>query len=253
MTTERDAHPRLTVLLRRAGEGDRDAANQAYEAVYGELCRNARRLMRSQPAFHTLDAEGLLHEAYLRLARAGAGDWANRGHFLAVMSRAMRQHLVDHAKGRGSLKRGGGRKPAEFDERYMTQMATVEADDIYESNVFRAKVYAAIRRTESESDFLQFQVYRMRIFDGIAGREVAEQLGVSEPTVSRYLQKVRDVLRQRLAEMMATYSFTREEESEAERAGLGGDDGMFDEALSEVFHQQSRLILEDEAAASQSF
>lgn len=161
--------------------------------------------------------------------------------------------LGDEIDRRMALKRGGGRKPTEFDERFMTRMATVEADDIYECNVFRAKVYAAIRRTESESDFLQFQVYRMRIFDGTAGKEVAEQLGVSEPTVSRYLQKVREVLRRRLSEMMATYSFTREEEAEAERAGLGGEDGLFDEALAEVYHQQSRLILEDETAASQSF
>lgn len=161
--------------------------------------------------------------------------------------------LGDEIDRRMALKRGGGRKPAEFDERFMSQMASVQADEVYQANVFRAKVYAAIRRTESESEFLHFQVYRMRVFDSAAGKDVAEQLGISEPTVSRYLQKVRDVLRQRLSEMMATYSFTREEETEAEKAGLGGEDGMFDEALAEIYHQQSRLILEDEAAASQSF
>ncbi|MHC5113071.1 MAG: RNA polymerase sigma factor [Planctomycetota bacterium] len=161
--------------------------------------------------------------------------------------------LGDEIDRRMALKRGGGRKPAEFDERYMGRAATVEADETYEQNVFRAKVYAAIRRTESEADFMQFQVYRMRVFDGVSGKDVAGQLGVSEPTVSRYLQRTRELLRQRLSEVVATYSFTAEEQSEPERAGLSRGDSGFDEALGEIYHQQSRLILEDEAAASEQY
>lgn len=157
--------------------------------------------------------------------------------------------LGDEIDRRMALKRGAGRKPAEFDERFMSNAAVAEADEVYEQNVFRAKVYAAIRQSESDADFLQFQVFRMRVFDGTTGKQVAEQLGVSEPTVSRYLQKIRELLRRRLAEVVATYSFTPEEEAEVERAGLTGDDSMFDEALAEIYHQQSRLVLEDEAAA----
>ena len=96
--------------------------------------------------------------------------------------------LGDEIDRRMALKRGAGKKPTEFDERYMGKLATIEADDIYQENVFRAKIYAAIRKTESEAEFIQFQVYRMRIFEGHSGKMVAEQLGVSEPTVSRYLQ-----------------------------------------------------------------
>jgi RNA polymerase sigma factor (sigma-70 family) len=163
--------------------------------------------------------------------------------------------LGDEMDRRQALKRGAGRKPAELDERFMSQAATVEADEIYQQNVFFAKVYAAIRKTESEADFMQFQVYRMRVFDGKPGKAVAENLGISEPTVSRHLQRVRDVLRKRLSETVALYSFTPEETSEVERAGLGagGADEMFDEALCEIYHRQSRLILEDEAAASRRF
>jgi len=161
--------------------------------------------------------------------------------------------LGDEIDRRMALKRGGGRKPAELDERYMGAAAEAEADEVYEQRVFRAKVYAAIRRVEGEADFLPFQVHRMRVFDGISGKNVAEQLGISEPTVSRYLQKIRELLRRRLAEVIATYSFTPEEVAEAERAGLGGNDAMFDEALAEIYHQQSRLVLDDEAAASQAF
>jgi RNA polymerase sigma factor (sigma-70 family) len=155
--------------------------------------------------------------------------------------------LGDEIDRRMALKRGAGRRPAEFDERFMGPSTSVEADDIYQQKVFFAKVYAAIRQTESEAEFIHFQVYRMRVFDGVAGKSVAEQLGVSEPTVSRYLQKVRALLRRRLAQTVATYSFTPEEEQEMDEAGLGSDDVMFDDALCEIYHQQSRLILEDEA------
>ena len=158
--------------------------------------------------------------------------------------------LGDEMDRRMALKRGGGRKPTEFDERVMAQAAALEADEIYERGVFGAKVYAAIRRTEKEADFLQFQVYRMRVFDGLAGKVVAEQLGTSEPTVSRHLQRVRALLRARLAEVVATYSFTEDEQREAERAGLGGEDQIFDEALRDIYHDQSRVVHEDEVAAT---
>lgn len=161
--------------------------------------------------------------------------------------------LGDEIDRRKALKRGAGKKPAELDERYMSQAATVEADDIYQQNIFQAKVYSAIRKAESECDFMQFQVYRMRVFDGKAGKGVAEQLRISEPTVSRHLQRVREQLRKRLAETVALYSFTPDEAAEMERAGLGDDDELFDEALGEIYHQQSRLVLDDGAAASQRF
>src|ERR1043165_6733046 len=66
--------------------------------------------------------------------------------------------LGDEMDRRKALKRGAGKKPTELDERFMTQAATIEADGVYQRNVFHAKVYAAIRKTESESDFMQFQV-----------------------------------------------------------------------------------------------
>ncbi len=160
--------------------------------------------------------------------------------------------LGDEIDRRMALKRGAGRKPTEFDERFMSTVA-VEADEVYERNVFRAKVYAAIRKTEPEADFLQFQVYRMRVFDGLAGKDVAEQLGISEPTVSRHLQRIRALLRRRISESIATYSFTEDEQREALNAGLGNVDSMFDDALRDIYHHQSRLLTQDEAAASAAF
>jgi RNA polymerase sigma factor (sigma-70 family) len=154
--------------------------------------------------------------------------------------------LGDEMDRRMALKRGGGVRPIELDERYMGKATVVEADETYQQNIFEAKVYAAIRKAESEADFLQFQVYRMRVFDSVPGKSVAEQLGVSEPTVTRHVQRVRELLRKRLSEVVNTYSFTIEEETEPDRAGLSGNDGMFDEAIAEIYHRQSMLAGEDE-------
>ena len=174
----------------------------------------------------------------------------------ALLERKGEPTLLVTTRGfRDALRIGYQNRPRLFDLhiRLPEQLyaAVVEADDVYQRNVFQAKVYAAIRKAESEADFMQFQVYRMRVFDGAAGKQVAEQLGISEPTVSRHLQRVRQLLRGRLAEVVTLYSFTPDESAELERAGLGhaGGDEMFDDALGEIFHQQSRLLIDDEAVA----
>lgn len=155
--------------------------------------------------------------------------------------------LGDEMDRRMAQKRGSGRRPGGLDESYMGQSNAVQPDEAYERQVFQAKVYAAIRATEREADFLQFQVYRMRVFESLGGKEVAEQLGVSEPTVSRHLARVRTLLRERLVDVVSTYSFTEEERMEVRTAGMGGDDHLFDEALCETWLSQSRLVLDDEA------
>jgi len=180
-------------------------------------------------------------------------DPARGARFSTWLLSIAKHALGDEIDRRMALKRGAGRKPTEFDERFMSKAASAEADDAYEQNVFRAKVYAAIRQAEPEADFLQFQVYRMRVFDGLLGKEVAEQLGISEPTVSRHLHRIRGLLRRRLAETISTYSFTEDEQREAAQAGLGEDDSTFDEALCDIYHKQSQLILQDETAASAAF
>lgn len=179
---------------------------------------------------------------------------------------AIAKHVLgDEIDRRTALKRGGGRANAEFDESWMRGSAQQGVDEAYEAAVFRAKVAAAIRMVERECEFTDFSIYRMRVLDGMAGKDVAVSVGVSEPTVSRRLTKVREVLRSRLREVMVTYSFTEEEMSEAERNGLAlapngaaggadeaapetdrGGDAMFDEAIAEIYHRQLELTGEDQ-------
>lgn len=183
-----------------------------------------------------------------------------RGARFSTWLLAIAKHVLgDEMDRRMALKRGGGKSKASFEESWMIADASVGVDEAYEAAVFRAKVEAAIRMVERESDFTDFSIYRMRILDGRSGKDVAEDLGVSEPTVSRRLAKVRDALRVRLHEVIATYSFTEEELREAERNGLapgpntaGGDgpekgsDALFDEAIGEIYHRQMELRRLDE-------
>ncbi len=153
---------------------------------------------------------------------------------------------------RMAQKRGAGRANVELDDEL--HGATAEPDAPYEQAVFHAKVEAALRLVERESEFVDFSVYRLRVLDGRSGREVAESLGLSEPTVSRRLARVRDVVRVRLAEVMVKYSFSDDEAREAERNGLQlhpnkADDALFDEAVAEIFHRQQHLRAADRAAA----
>ncbi len=139
----------------------------------------------------------------------------------------------------------------------MIAAKNLPVDKEYEVAVFHAKVEAAIRLTERGSDFTDFAVFRMRILDGKSGKEVAENLGMSEPTVSRRLAKVRDSLRVRLCEVIQTYSFTDDEAGEPTRNGLElspnkVDEAMFDEAVAEIYHRSLELRRSQTDGASTS-
>lgn len=172
---------------------------------------------------------------------------------------AIAKHVLgDEMDRRMALKRGGGKSGASLDEAWMGEAGGVSADKAYEDAIFRSKVEAAIRQVERDCDFIDFSIYRMRVFDGTSGKDVALAVGVSEPTVSRRLAKVRDMLRRRIGEMVAMYSFTQEELAEATSAGLSltpapsGDrasDTDFDECLAEIYHRQMDLRRQDQASA----
>lgn len=180
-----------------------------------------------------------------------------RGARFSTWLLAIAKHVLgDELDRRAAQKRGGNKKAAELDETWMAACTGQSVDSKYESAIFGAKVEAAIRLVARESDFTDFSIYSMRVFENKCGKDVALALGVSEPTVSRRLAKVRDALRSRMAEVITAYSFTPEEREEAARNGLaltpnnGRDpaaDALFDEAISEIYHQQMDLRRRDQA------
>lgn len=183
----------------------------------------------------------------------------SRGARFSTWLLAIAKHVLgDEIDRRSALKRGGGKPNAELDETWMGKAAGVAPDEAYERAIFGAKVEAAIRQTEQACEFMDFEIFRMRVLDSVSGKEVAVQLGISEPTVSRRLAKVRTLLRDRLSEVISTFSFTDEERAEAERNGLSPDpnaagkadksaDALFDEAVGEVYVRHMQLRAADEA------
>jgi len=183
-----------------------------------------------------------------------------RGARFSTWLLAIAKHVLgDEMDRRGAQKRGGARKATELDESWMSQSSAQGADDAYEAAVFRAKVEAAIRMVEKSSDFTDFAIYRMRVLDGKPGKDVAANMGISEPTVSRRLAKIRDLLRGRLEQVISTYSFTDDELAEAARNGIqltpkqvrddadAADEAAFDDAIAEIYHRQMDLRRQDQA------
>ncbi|MEO0512700.1 MAG: sigma-70 family RNA polymerase sigma factor [Planctomycetota bacterium] len=177
----------------------------------------------------------------------------SRGARFSTWLLAIAKHtLGDEIDRRMALKRGAGKRATSFDEAWMHADAQLGADEKYEAAMFRAKVEAAIRRVEHDSDFQDFEIFRMRVLEQRPGKEVAEAVGVSEPTVSRRLARVRDALRERLGETIRKYSFTDDELAEMERNGLSPDpkresDAMFDDAVAEIFLTQQELRRRDDS------
>jgi len=165
----------VSQLLLAWSEGDKAAMDQLMPLVYGELRRLAKHHMRRERAGHTLQTTALIHEAYLRLFDASQVRLENRRHFFAVASRLMRQALIDLARERGSLKRGGGAEHVSLDE---ALMVSEQRDDELLS------LDEALRAL-AEFDERKSQVVELRFFGGLSVEETAEALEVSVETVHR--------------------------------------------------------------------
>ncbi|MBL0927270.1 MAG: sigma-70 family RNA polymerase sigma factor [Phycisphaerales bacterium] len=171
-------------------------------------------------------------------------DPAKGARFSTWLLAIAKHTLGDEIDRRTAQKRGGGRKSAALDEAWMGHAPGVTPDRDYEVGVFRAKVCAAIRLVEKECEFADFSIFRMRVLENQSGKDVAAALGTSEPTVSRRLAKVRELLRSRLSEVIYTYSFTDDEIAEPQSHGLAldpsrFDDAAFDNAVAEIYHREA--------------
>jgi RNA polymerase sigma factor (TIGR02999 family) len=177
MPTEHDADSSLgiTCLLRKASDGDSAATAAVFSRVYRELRAIANRQMQAERRDHTLGATALVHEVYVRLIGSDAPPLPDRAGFFHAAAEAMRRTLIEHARGRGRLKRGGEHRkvPLEVvDLASEEQLGEILAVD------------EAIQRLEIE-DGQAAEVVRLRFFAGLTVEEVAAVLDTSPRTVAR--------------------------------------------------------------------
>jgi RNA polymerase sigma factor (TIGR02999 family) len=176
----------VTQILASLRAGDQAALDRLFPLVYQELRALARRQLRRGAHGATLQATGLVHEAYLKLAGASALDVQSRGHFLGVAARAMQQVLIDQARARLAQKRGG--------EWARTTLDTGDAAvDVSPDDVI------ALSDALAQLEPRQRQVVEYRFFAGLEEQEIAAILGVTERTVRRDWVKARAWLFRSLA------------------------------------------------------
>jgi RNA polymerase sigma factor (TIGR02999 family) len=162
----------VTRVLERLREGVPEAHAQLFDLCYTELRGLAGALFRSQKQGHTLAPTALVHEAYLKMV-GSEGEWKDRAHFFAVAARAMRQILINHARDKAALKRGGsgGMRVTLSDA---VTPGGREAD--------LAAVHEALEELQ-KLDERQGKIAELKFFAGLENTEIAEALGVSLRTV----------------------------------------------------------------------
>jgi RNA polymerase sigma factor (TIGR02999 family) len=165
----------ITELLLDWRKGDTMALDELIPLVHGELRRMARNYMRRQNPGHTLQTTALVNEAFLRLVDSNRVNWQDRNHFYAVSAQLMRRVLVDSARRRNSLKRGGDQVMVTLDEN--ADVAIEHHDDLVALDEAMERLGALNRR--------QSQIVEMRYFGGLNEEEIADILGVSSRTVRR--------------------------------------------------------------------
>ena len=165
----------VTQLLRAASKGDARAAGELLPLVYSELRNLARARMAKTPPGNTLQPTALVHEAYLRLIGGDNPSWNSRGHFFAAAAQAMRQILVEQARRKFTLKRGGNRKRIPLDE--VDPAIEPPPEDVLALN-------EGLTHLE-KVDPRKGKIVMLRYFAGLTTEETAAALDVSVATVER--------------------------------------------------------------------
>jgi RNA polymerase sigma factor (TIGR02999 family) len=165
----------VTQLLVAWSGGDQAARDELMPLVYEELRRLAHKCIRRERPGHTLQTSALLNEAYLRLVDQKNIHWQDRAHFFGIAARLMRQVLVDYARKRGYVKRGGDAHRVPLDEA-MIVSGERAADVVALDDALKSL---------AEIDPRQSQIVELRFFGGLSIEETAEVLAVSPGTVMR--------------------------------------------------------------------
>jgi RNA polymerase sigma factor (TIGR02999 family) len=181
----------VTQLLNAIEQGDPQAAAQLLPLVYDELRRLAARKLAQERPGQTLQATALVHEAYLRLVGSSPEQpWHNRGHFCAAAAEAMRRILVENARRKASLKRGGTKQRVPFDH--------VEA--IAEESPEQLLALDEALTELEQHDAQAARLVKLRYFAGLSHQQAAEALDITRRAADRLWALARAWLRQRLSE-----------------------------------------------------
>jgi RNA polymerase sigma-70 factor, ECF subfamily len=172
VASPRTVPPEITELLLACCDGSQKAVAELWEQVYPEVRRIARRYLKHERSSQTIQATALANEAYLKLAGIHRIKWQDRVHFFAVTAAIMRRILVDHARARSRMKRGGGRR-VDFSESLMFSS---------QLNPDIVRLHDALIALE-QFDSRKARVVEMRYFGGLTAAEIATVLGVSVQTV----------------------------------------------------------------------
>lgn len=166
----------VTQLLQAIEQGEPRAAEELLPVVYEELRRLARAKLKREKAGQTLQATALVHEAYVRLVKGDESrEWDGRGHFFAAAAEAMRRILVENARRKGRVKRGGGRGREELVEE------AIAAPEIREDLL---ELDAALEKLQAK-DSRKAELVKLRYFAGLTQEEAAAALGIGVSTADR--------------------------------------------------------------------
>jgi RNA polymerase sigma factor (TIGR02999 family) len=186
--TESSTHE-ITQLLRAWTQGREGASDKLMPLVYAELHRLAKAYMSRERSDHTLQTTALVHEAYLRLVDASQVEWQDRAHFFAMGAQVMRRILVDWARSRRSLKRGGDWRMVQLDEALVASP---------ESDIDLVALDDALQKL-NDMDPRKGKMVELRFFGGLSVEETASVLKVSVDTVMRDWKLAKGWLRRELA------------------------------------------------------
>jgi len=158
----------ITRILNAIEQGDARAADQLLPAVYEELRLLAAQKLSQEPPGQTLQATALVHEAYLRLVGDEARNWKSHGHFFAAAAEAMRRILIDNARRKKSLKRGGPRQRIELDKAILPGDKASRVDDLIALD-------EALNRL-AEKDKVKADLVKLRYFAGLTAEQASRSL-----------------------------------------------------------------------------
>jgi RNA polymerase sigma factor (TIGR02999 family) len=177
----------VTRILNAIEQGDAKAGDELLPLVYEELRLLAARKMSQELPGQTLQTTALVHEAYIRLVSSDIQNWNSRGHFYSAAAEAMRRILIDNARRKKSLKRGGDHQRIEFDAAILKGGKSCQMDDLIALDEALQKLV--------DKDKLKADLVKLRFFAGLTSEQAARILDISPATAERYWDYARSWLR----------------------------------------------------------